>query len=41
MYGGGQWTTQNKVLGGAYINFYFGGARDHESVRAWRGIHAS
>ena len=21
MYGGGQWTTQNKVLGGAYINF--------------------
>ena len=21
MYGGGQWITQNKVLGGAYINF--------------------
>lgn len=41
MYGGGQWTTQNKDFGWCLYQFYFGGARDHESVRAWRGIHAS
>ena len=28
-------------FGWCLYQFYFGGARDHESVRAWRGIHAS